>query len=67
MAVCALLAPLLSLLDVRQAYVWRIASTISAIPPFLAVLTYPRRRFVATGSPMPKVALLSMAAIFAAA
>lgn len=65
-AVCALLAPLLSLLEVRQAYTWRIASMISAVPPFLVVLTYPRRRFVATGTPMPRMALFSVAAIFVA-
>jgi hypothetical protein len=64
--VCALLAPLLSLLDVRQAYIWRIASMISAVPPCLVALTYPRRRFAATGTPMPKVASFSVAAIFVA-
>jgi hypothetical protein len=65
-AVCALLAPLLSLLDIGQAYVWRIASAMSAVPPFLVVLTYPRRRFAATGTPMPKMALFSIALIFVA-
>jgi hypothetical protein len=65
-AVCALLAPLLSLLDVRQAYIWRIASTISAVPPFLVVLTYPRRRFAATGNPMPKTVLFGVASVFGA-
>jgi hypothetical protein len=65
-AVCALLAPLLSLLEVGQAHIWRIASMISAVPLFLVVLTYPRRRFSATGTPMPKVALFSIASIFVA-
>lgn len=65
-AVCALLPPLLSLLDVRPAYIWRIASTISAVPPFLVLLTYPRRRFAATGSPMPGMVVFSITLIFIA-
>jgi hypothetical protein len=65
-AICALLAPLLSLLDIGQAYIWRIASMISAVSPFIVALTYPRRRFAATGTPMPKTVLFGISSVFVA-
>jgi len=61
---CSLLAPLLSLLELRQAYIWRIASMISAVPLLLVALTYPRRRFAAIKGPIPKDVLCFIATIF---
>lgn len=49
----ALLPPLLSLFDVSQAWLWRIAAVCFAIPMLALLLTYPKRRQKTVGKGPP--------------
>jgi hypothetical protein len=62
----SLLAPLLSLLQVGDIAVWRIASAIAAMPAFVFTLTYPRRRAAAVRTPVPKEVWFDVSAVFVA-
>lgn len=50
----ALLPPLMALFGIPAEVVWRAAGLLIAVPVSLFALTYPSRRHVATGEPMPK-------------
>ena len=66
-AIGSLLPPLLHLFSLHEHTVWRVASVASAISPLLAAVTYPSRRFAATGTRMPKIVWTVMAALYASA
>jgi hypothetical protein len=51
----ALLPPLLSLYDIPEAAVWKIAAAAFGLPMLLLLLTYPRRRREAVGGPPPAI------------
>jgi hypothetical protein len=49
----ALLPPLLSLYDIPESAVWKIAAAIFGLPMLLLLLTYPQRRRKVVGGPPP--------------
>jgi hypothetical protein len=51
----ALLPPLLSLYDLPEAAVWKIAAVVFGLPMLLVLLTYPQRRRKAVGAPPPAI------------
>ncbi len=51
----ALLPPLLSLFDIPQTWLWRVAAVCFAIPMLALLLTYPKRRRRAVGKSPPPV------------
>jgi hypothetical protein len=51
----ALLPPLLSLFNVTQTWLWRIAAVCFALPMLALLLTYPSRRRKAVGRPPPPI------------
>jgi hypothetical protein len=63
----ALLPPLAALFGIPAEVVWRAAGLLVAVPVSLFALTYPSRRYVATGQPMPKRIWLDVFILVAAA
>jgi hypothetical protein len=65
----SLLPPLLLLfpssgVPLSEDTIWRAASIIAAIPPLLFAITYPARRYAASGSPMPTGTKLVLAFLY---
>ncbi|MEA2876807.1 MAG: hypothetical protein QOF14_2003 [Hyphomicrobiales bacterium] len=60
----SLLPPLLSLFSLHEPTIWRVASLFIAIFPLLFAVTYPTRRFAATGTRMPKLVWSAMFALY---
>jgi hypothetical protein len=53
----ALLPPLLSLYDIPEAAVWKIAAAAFGLPMLHLLLTYPQRRRKVVGGPPPAIVL----------
>ena len=62
----ALLPPLLSLFDISESLIWKIAAILFGLPMLFFQLTYPRRRRKAVGA-APPPAILAVFVIFASA
>ena len=62
----SMLPPLLALFDWQQGTIWRIASIAEAVPAFLFAVTYPARRYAASGVPTPVIIWMDVSIVFLA-
>jgi hypothetical protein len=62
----ALLPPLLSLYDISESFMWKIAAVLFGLPMLFLQMTYPGRRRKAVGA-MPPPIILAVFVIFASA